>query len=76
MGVISIEINEDLVNTAKDISKIQNWSTQKQIEYWAKIGKIVQENPELSFNVIRDILEGREQIQQENIEPYIFGEGE
>ena len=76
MRLISIEINEDLVNTAKNISKNQNRSIQNQIEYWARIGKIAEENPELSYNVIHNILIGREQIQKNDIEPYVFGEGE
>jgi len=28
----------------------------KQIEYWSQVGKIVTENPDLPFSVIRDIL--------------------
>jgi len=76
MGVISIEINEELVNVAKDISEKQNRSAPKQIEYWAKIGKIAEENPELSYKIIHDILTGREQIHHDTIEPYVFGEGE
>ncbi len=76
MGSIAIKINEDLVNTAKSMSKTEKRSPQKQIEHWAKIGKIAEENPELSFKIIRDILLGRKQIKQGKIEPYVFGEGE
>jgi len=28
----------------------------KQIEYWSQIGKIAEENPDLPFAMIRDIL--------------------
>jgi len=28
----------------------------KQIEYWSQIGKIAQENPDLPFSLIREIL--------------------
>jgi len=31
-------------------------SVPKQIEYWSQVGKIVTENPDLPFSVIRDIL--------------------
>jgi hypothetical protein len=76
VGVIAIEINEDLFNIANNISRKQNRSIQKQIEHWIRIGKIAEDNPELSYNVISDILIGISQIQQNKIEPYVFGEGD
>lgn len=76
MGSIAIEISEDLVNTAKSMSKTEKRSAPKQIEHWARIGKIAEENPELSFKIIRDILLGREQIKQGKFGSYVFGEGE
>jgi len=47
-----------------------------QIEYWAFIGKTAEENPDLSFSVINDILLGRQQLKEGFGTPYIFGEGE
>jgi hypothetical protein len=35
---------------------VQHRSTPKQIEYWSQIGKIAEENPDLSFFMIRDLL--------------------
>jgi hypothetical protein len=35
---------------------IEHLSVSKQIEYWSKIGKIAQENPDLPFSLIREIL--------------------
>jgi len=31
-------------------------SVPKQIEYWSRIGKIAEENPDLPYSMIRDIL--------------------
>jgi hypothetical protein len=35
---------------------IEHRSVPKQIEYWSQIGKIAQENPDLPFSLIREIL--------------------
>jgi hypothetical protein len=35
---------------------VEHLSVPKQIEYWSKIGKIAQENPDLPFSLIREIL--------------------
>lgn len=47
-----------------------------QVEYWAYIGKIVEDNPDLSFSAIKNILLGREQLEAGLGTPYIFGEGD
>ena len=47
-----------------------------QIEYWARIGRLAEENPDIPFPFILDILKGKEQIKAGLGTPYIFGEGE
>ena len=42
----------------------------KQIEYWSQIGKVAEENPDLPFAMIRDILIAK---QEEAVEEYRFG---
>jgi len=41
----AIRISDDLIRIARKVSKAQNRSLTGQIEYWAKIGKIAEENP-------------------------------
>lgn len=53
---INVKLSEALVNEAKRYAKIQHRSVPRQIEYWAKIGKIAEENPDLPFDLIRNIL--------------------
>jgi len=45
-----------LVDQARRYATVQHRSVPKQIEYWSQIGKIAEENPDLSFALIRDIL--------------------
>lgn len=72
----AIKISKKIADEARVISKVTRRSLAGQIEYWAYIGKIAEENPDLSFSIIKDILLGREQIKDGLGIPYIFGEGE
>ena len=53
---INVKLPQMLVDLAKRQGHVQHRSVPKQIEHWSKIGKVVEENPDLSFSVIRDIL--------------------
>jgi len=53
---VNVKLSESLVDQAKRYAKIQHRSVPKQIEYWSRIGKIAEENPDLPFAMIRDIL--------------------
>ena len=48
-------------------------SATKQIEYWAKIGKIAQDNPDLTFQDIADLLLSMAHVKAGNTTPYSFG---
>ncbi len=72
----AVKISDDLATKAKICSKIFKRSVSGQIEYWAKLGELVEDNPDLPLNLLKDILIGREQIRSGQGTPYIFGEGE
>lgn len=70
----AVRISDDLINSAKKVSKIENRSLTGQIEYWAKIGRIAEENPEMSYKLIKDILLGLEEIETGDFSEYILNE--
>ncbi len=72
----AVKISDELAQKAKIRSKIEKRSFAGQIEYWAFIGEIVEENPDLPFSFIKDILIGREQAKNGYLTPYVFGEGD
>ncbi|MEM9271453.1 MAG: ParD-like family protein [Cyanobacteria bacterium P01_F01_bin.143] len=72
----AVKISDDLFEKAKIKSKVFKRSIAGQIEYWAKIGQMVEENPDLPLPFIQEILVGREQIKAGQGTPYLFGEGE
>jgi len=72
----AVKVSDDLFEKAKIKSKIFKRSIAGQIEYWAKIGQMIEENPDFPLPFIQDVLIGREQIKAGQGTPYIFGEGE
>ena len=73
---IAIKISSEIAQEARLTAKVTRRSMAGQVEYWAFIGKIAEENPDLSFLVINDILLGREQLKEGLGTPYVFGEGD
>jgi hypothetical protein len=70
----AIRISDELVKIARKVSKVQNRSLTGQIEYWAKIGKIAEENPDMPYNLIKDILLGKQEIESGEFSEYLFNE--
>jgi len=71
----AVKISDDLFAKAKIRSRVFKRSIAGQIEYWAKIGEIVEENPDLPLHFIQDTLFAKEQIRAGEGEPYVFVEG-
>jgi hypothetical protein len=53
---VNVKLSNTLVKQAELFASIEHRSVPKQIEYWSQIGKIAQENPDLTFSMIREIL--------------------
>ena len=60
----AVRISEKLVNDAKKFSRIDHRSLTGQIEHWARMGKCAEENPDLTYSLIKDILIGVEELEQ------------
>ena len=69
----AVKISDDLVNEAEVYSKSYNRSIASQIEFWTKIGKISEENPDMTFNEIKDILIAKEEVAAGLVSEYKFG---
>ena len=69
----AIKLSSELVSEAAINGKAQHRSTPKQIEYWARIGKIADENPDLPLGFIKGILIGMEEIKAGDVSEYQFG---
>jgi len=70
---VAMKLADDLVADAKAIAAAEHRSVPKQIEYWARIGKAVLENPELPLRMIQDMIVSAEELKAGKIQPYQFG---
>lgn len=70
---MSVKLSDDLVNQARKYGDIYHRSIPKQIEYWSRIGKISEENPDLPYSFIKDILLARQEAETGEVTPFEFG---
>lgn len=68
----AVKLSDELVHDAKIKAKAMHRSTARQIEYWSKIGKISEENPDLTYSMIKEILISLEEVNAGETEPYEF----
>jgi len=69
----AVRVSEDLVREAKIFSKIDKRSVTGQIEHWARIGKCAEENPDLTYSLIKEILIGLVELEEGEFSEYKFG---
>jgi hypothetical protein len=54
------------------MSRALHRSVSGQIEYWAKIGKIAEKNPDVTYEFIQKLLIAREESLAGDMAPYEF----
>ena len=69
----AVRVSEDLVKEARKYSRVDHRSITGQIEHWARIGKCAEENPDLTYDLIKEILIGIEELEQGEMIEYKFG---
>lgn len=69
----AVRISDTLLKDARKYSKVDHRSLTGQIEHWARIGKCAEENPDLTYELIKEILIGIEELNQGEKEEYTFG---
>jgi len=69
----AVRISDDLLLEARKYSKVDHRSLTGQIEHWARIGKCVEENPDLTYELIKEIFVGIEELSQGEKTEYQFG---
>ena len=71
--LIAVKLSDSLVQDAKSVSRIAKRTIPKQIEYWARLGKAAEENPDLPVPILQDMLVSIEEVKAGNLLPYKFG---
>ncbi|MCK9400757.1 MAG: ParD-like family protein [Bacteroidales bacterium] len=70
----AVRISDSLLNSARKISKLENRSVTGQIEHWAQIGKITEENPDMPYSLIKELLLGLNELESGEFSEYQFNQ--
>ena len=66
----SVKLSDELIKQARQYGDVYHRSTAKQIEYWSTIGKVSEENLDLLYNFIKDILVAQHEVLSADVMPY------
>ncbi len=69
----SLKLSDELIDLAKPRAAAEHRSVPKQIEYWARLGKAVEDNPELPYQFIKDTLLAIVEANAVQLSEYKFG---
>lgn len=67
----NIYIDNDLIAAARIHTHGSNQSISNQIKHWAKIGCLVDNNPGLPYDFIKNMLAALSEINVGNVNPYV-----
>jgi hypothetical protein len=73
MATASIRLNQDLVEKATIMAKALNRTPPKQIEHWAKIGEMMEDNPDLPYEFVKQVIIAKAEKEAGKLEEYNFG---
>ena len=71
--LVSIKLSDSLVENAKSASRTTKRTLSEQIEYWARLGKACEDNPDLQVDMIQDILASRAEMNLNQLSQFRFG---
>jgi hypothetical protein len=71
---ISVRLDDDLVKDAKVYADASKRSVPKQIEHWAEIGRIAEDNPDLPYEFIREAVQATAEVMAGKVTRYVRGE--
>ena len=73
MATTSVRLDQALVEKATIMAKALNRTPPKQIEHWAKIGEIMEDNPDLPYEFVKQAIIAAAEREAGKLERYDFG---
>ncbi len=67
-----VKLSDELTTQAKRYANMGNRSIPKQIEHWSQIGRIAEDNPDLPYSFIKNILFALDETNHGEITEYSF----
>jgi len=72
MTETAIQLSNEIILEAGKYASVYTRTLSMQIEHWARIGKIAEENPDLPYAFIEDVLIGKADLEKGNVTPFEF----
>ncbi|MDM7481756.1 MAG: hypothetical protein P3W96_007025 [Halomonas sp.] len=72
MSTASIRLDKELVDKAAIMARVLHRTTPKQIEHWAKIGEMMEDNPDLPYDFVRQAIIAQAERDAGKLETYEF----
>jgi predicted transcriptional regulator len=73
VATISVRLDKELIEKATIMAKALSRTPPKQIEHWAKIGEIMEDNPDLSYEFVKQAIIAKAEREAGKLESYDFG---
>jgi predicted transcriptional regulator len=73
VATISVRLDKELIEKATIMAKALSRTPPKQIEHWAKIGEIMEDNPGLSYEFVKQATIAKAEREAGKLESYDFG---
>jgi len=73
MATASVRLDQDLIEKSTIMGKALNRTMPKQIEHWAKIGEMMEDNPDLPYEFVKQAIISKAEKEAGKLEPYDFG---
>jgi hypothetical protein len=70
MPKTTIQINKALFEKSSIVAKRCNRSVSKQVEHWANIGQTMEDNPDLPYAFVKQVMMAKMEKDAGKLEPY------
>ena len=69
---VAVRLPPEIIEDARKNAQLNCRTTPEQIEYWYRMGKLADENPDLPMEFIKGALEGRLEMENGELSPFEF----
>ena len=73
MATINVRLDKELIEKATIMAKAFSRTLPKQIEHWARIGEIMEDNPDLSYEFVKQAIIAEAEREAGKLESFNFG---
>ncbi|NQZ12029.1 MAG: hypothetical protein HRT35_33165 [Algicola sp.] len=72
MKTTNVHLNNELIEKANGSCIESNRSVSAQIEHWARIGAVMEDNPDLTYEFVKQVMVGKAEKDDGKLESYQF----